>query len=102
VNTWGITEGVTYPFIVGLSSVTPPVPTPPPPAPPIEIQALEIASRDTVVGLEVAADAGTGEPLGEAASTDGEEETEDGEPEQSGEKTTHEDSRGEKIKNFCN
>ena len=108
VNTWAITESVTYPCIVGNVSPTPP-PPPTPPAPSStaasDVTGNTVATDNTVIALEAAAGGVTLEAVDEGISDDqeGDEARQsDKKDKDSGEQKTYEKTRGDKGKNFCN
>ena len=113
VNTWGITEGATYPFIIGMSSGSPPhrhrlrhlLRLPPSTIDTAGVTGNSVAAGDTVVALETATVIASVTISDEGSSGD----QEDDKSEEStkkdmkrGEQNTYEKTRGEKTKNFCN
>ena len=111
VNTWGITEGATYPFII-MSSVAPPAPPPPAPAPSTPsttdtagVTGNSVAAGGTVVALETA-NVIASVTISEGGSSGNQEDDKSEESTKKdtkrGEQNTYEKTRGEKTKNFCN
>ncbi|MCX6553392.1 MAG: hypothetical protein NTZ12_00020 [Candidatus Aminicenantes bacterium] len=103
VNTWNITEGVTYPALVGLSGGTSPTPTPPA-ASSTEASGVTgntVATGNTVVALGTAGGMVTIETL-DGGSSDDQEDDKSEESTKSGEQKTYEKTGSDKGKNFCN
>ncbi len=112
VNTWAITEGVTYPSIVGIAGQPPgPVPPPPPPPPPdgessttvppaAVFEGGNLATANTAVALTTVSESSA------AAAGDGgaaqQEEQEQPEDSAEGERKGDEKQRDDKRTTFCN
>lgn len=109
VNTWGITEGATYPFIIGMASAPPPTPTPTS-TPPSSTETAgvtgnSVATGDTVVALETAAVIASVTISDEESSGDQEDDASEESTKKDkkrGEQKTYEKTLGDKGKKFCN
>jgi filamentous hemagglutinin family protein len=98
-TTWGITPGITYPYLQWQLPDTYPIPPGTATAPEIlgnpAIIGNTVATDNTVVALDSVVGVATPETLDEESSDDQEDD-------RSGEQKTYEKTQGDKGKNFCN
>jgi filamentous hemagglutinin family protein len=104
-TTWGITPGITYPYLLWQSPGADPIPSGADPIPSgiISAQGIignSVADGNTAVALGTAGGMVTIETLDKGSSDDEEDDKSD--EGKSGEQKTYEKARGEKEKNFCN